>query len=1167
MAHLPQYLTDAGGHCYQLSFALIEDQPRLIQLSQIQSIDARGTITASELANYTYNSAGDLISVQRQGKVLRQFGYTNHLMTWQQLPSGLEGTYTYDQTDDAKTARVIEHRLNNGQHYQFNYSLAADNDDKLNHSIVIEQPNSPLERRHHYHYDDWYILKSYTDPLGHTTTLSHDHYDRLIRVQDPKGGHSLYHYVGRHLSFARIQIGTDPTTTLPQYRSTQYHYQQDKLIAIQDALGNTERLSYNEIGEVASYTDANGNTTTYHYDEHGNIIRQTLAGGSSFTFRYDDHGKLIHQSDCSGYQTHYHYDPKARLRQIVDAKGHATDYHYDDSRPWYDLINQIHYPDGSRITLAHDDAGRLIKYIDAKEQITQYHYDIDNLPSKRIDALGHSLQYEYDNLRRLTRLTNENGEHWTFTYDKGDNLISETRFDGHQSRYHYDPLSDLIAQIDNPHLTRHHQRHVRYQRDLIGQIISKHAVHYPQTLGEQSGKPAQPQYQRTRYQYDIAGQLISASNNNSRTQLRYDKAGQLIGETITSHHRHQGRHHQHSQTLTHHYDEIGNRIKTTLPDGKVLNQLYYGSGHLYNQSIIDEHGTITEIRHSERNELHQEISRQQGTLISAFDYDPMGRLTKQYSSSTDHIAVERHYHYDVLGQLTHLTGKTRLASAKPSSANLTKHYTRGHQYQYDKIGRLTQHRLTDHANHTGITEVFAFDPASNRIPVTSTEKNADHGINNNKHQSKGRPTTLTTHDSYITYTYDSHGRVLFKTKTPLGKDGKPLKQSNLGIVGYLKSLQLAYNANHELTQSISITQEGLSLTEVTTTYLYDAFGRRISKHTQTKEKTRRANPATAKIISFPVQKIKTQHQQIYYLWDGNRQLQEQTDTHIFTTIYEQDSFEPVARLVWLKEGLTQPANDEPVNNERLYNDDKPKSPIQVFHYHNDHLGTPNELTNQDGEVIWLADYEAWGNTAKVIWREERLESLQVSADELQPIRFQGQSFDTETGLHYNRFRYFDPDLGMFTTRDPIGLLGGMNVFQYAPNPIGWIDPFGLSKKDPCSSGEIDNLDDYWRTYRTPGQVTPGTREIVIYNKPSSKGGDYTHVTHYDEYGRQVAQTHFSHHGYSNPTKEGYHPNPHHHRSDPKKMKYDPGSKHTTNIEPIKNPQNGSKVWDGIFREF
>ena len=68
----------------------------------------------------------------------------------------------------------------------------------------------------------------------------------------------------------------------------------------------------------------------------------------------------------------------------------------------------------------------------------------------------------------------------------------------------------------------------------------------------------------------------------------------------------------------------------------------------------------------------------------------------------------------------------------------------------------------------------------------------------------------------------------------------------------------------------------------------------------------------------------------------------------------------------------------------------------------------------------------------------------VSEEHLQPIRFQGQYFDEETGLHYNRFRYFDPDLGMFTTRDPIGLMGGTNVFAYAPNPTGWIDPFGLS---------------------------------------------------------------------------------------------------------------------------
>ncbi|MGP5273620.1 RHS repeat-associated core domain-containing protein [Psychrobacter faecalis] len=287
--------------------------------------------------------------------------------------------------------------------------------------------------------------------------------------------------------------------------------------------------------------------------------------------------------------------------------------------------------------------------------------------------------------------------------------------------------------------------------------------------------------------------------------------------------------------------------------------------------------------------------------------------------------------------------------------------------------------------------------------------------------------------------------MLFKTQTPL-KDGKPLKQSNNSIIGYRTSLQLAYNADHELTRSIAIQQQGLELTEVTTTYHYDAFGRRISKHSQTKDKTRLLKTNAVRILDKPIQPSKTRQHRVDYLWDGNRQLQETTDTHQFTTIYEQDSFEPVARLVWLKNGLTTAANDEPETDEGWYGNNKPitKTGVQLYHYHNDHLGTPNELTDQQGEVVWFADYEAWGNTAQVVWREQVIDNVKVSKDELQPIRFQGQSFDVETGLHYNRFRYFDPDLGMFTSRDPIGLLGGTNVFQYAPNPTGWIDPFGLS---------------------------------------------------------------------------------------------------------------------------
>ena len=70
----------------------------------------------------------------------------------------------------------------------------------------------------------------------------------------------------------------------------------------------------------------------------------------------------------------------------------------------------------------------------------------------------------------------------------------------------------------------------------------------------------------------------------------------------------------------------------------------------------------------------------------------------------------------------------------------------------------------------------------------------------------------------------------------------------------------------------------------------------------------------------------------------------------------------------------------------------------------------------------------------------------------QNLRFQGQYFDAETGLHYNRFRYYDPDCGRFVSQDPIGLRGGVNLYQYAPNPVDWIDPLGLSNCQ-CNGGD------------------------------------------------------------------------------------------------------------------
>ena len=176
-------------------------------------------------------------------------------------------------------------------------------------------------------------------------------------------------------------------------------------------------------------------------------------------------------------------------------------------------------------------------------------------------------------------------------------------------------------------------------------------------------------------------------------------------------------------------------------------------------------------------------------------------------------------------------------------------------------------------------------------------------------------------------------------------------------------------------------------------------------------------------------------------------------------------------------------------------------PSRILHYHCDHLGTPRELTDEDGKLVWSASYWAWGklrnpkgrsggagtdiaspdaprnqfwhtrtqpgrsnhlpewvadNAGNLKrWRElkdaEEPQNTPEAANDPsvwgeqtdQSIRFQGQWHDPETGLHYNRFRYYDPDVGRFIHQDPIGLLGGQNLYQYAPNPINWVDVLGL----------------------------------------------------------------------------------------------------------------------------
>jgi RHS repeat-associated protein len=118
---------------------------------------------------------------------------------------------------------------------------------------------------------------------------------------------------------------------------------------------------------------------------------------------------------------------------------------------------------------------------------------------------------------------------------------------------------------------------------------------------------------------------------------------------------------------------------------------------------------------------------------------------------------------------------------------------------------------------------------------------------------------------------------------------------------------------------------------------------------------------------------------------------------------------------------------------------------KVYYFHNDHLGTPQAMTDQAGTVVWAAEYEPFGKATV------------TSATVTNNLRFPGQYYDAETGLHYNWHREYDPDTGRYLQPDPIGLGGGTNLYAYVSNnPVNRFDLLGL--KECCPSGDAGQID-------------------------------------------------------------------------------------------------------------
>ncbi|EMD6874705.1 RHS repeat protein, partial [Escherichia coli] len=959
-------------------------------------------LPTAPLARYTYTAGGELRAVyDRSGTQVRGFTYdAEHAgrMVAHHYAGRPESRYRYDDT-----GRVTEQVNPEGLDYRFEYGQdRVTITDSLNRrEVLYTEGEGGLKR---------VVKKEHAD--GSITRSEYDEAGRLKAQTDAAGRRTEYRL---HMASGKLT-----SVILPDGRTVRYGYNsQRQVTSVTYPDGLRSSREYDEKGRLAAETSRSGETTSYSYDDPASELPTGIqdATGSTKQMAWSRYGQLLAFTDCSGYTTRYEYDRYGQQIAVHREEGIST---YSSYNPRGQLVSQKD-AQGREIRYEYSAAGDLTATVSPDGKRSTIEYDKRGRPVSVTEG-GLTRSMGYDAAGRITVLTNENGSQSTFRYDPVDRLTEQRGFDGRTQRYQYDLTGKLTQSEDEGLITLWHYD--------ASDRITRRTV---------NGEPAE------QWQYDDHGWLteISHLSEGHRVAVHYgyDDKGRLTGERQTVENPETGEMLWEHET-GHAYSEQGLATRQE-PDGlPPVEWLTYGSGYLAGMKL----GGTPLVEYT-RDRLHRETARSFGGAGSTAGYEqataytPAGQLQSQHLNS---LVYDRDYGWNDNGDLVRISGPRQ---------------TR--EYGYSATGRLESVRTL--APDLDIRIPYATDPAGNRLP--DPELHPDSTLT-------AWPDNRIAEDAHYVYHYDEYGRLTEKTdRIPTGVIRTDDERTH----------HYHYDSQHRLVFHTRI-QHGEPLVE--SRYLYDPLGRRMAKRVW-----RRERDLTGWMS------LSRKPEETWYGWDGDRLTTVQTDTTRIQTVYQPGSFAPLIRIETdngerekaqcrsLAEKIQQEGSEDGhgvvfpaelvglldrlegeirancvssesrqwlaqcgLTVERLAAQIEPVYlPERKIHlYHCDHRGLPLALISEDGNTAWSAEYDEWGNQLN----EENPHHLH------QPYRLPGQQYDKESGLYYNRHRYYDPLQGRYITPDPIGLRGGWNMYQYPLNPIQVIDPMGLDAIENMTSGGL-----------------------------------------------------------------------------------------------------------------
>jgi len=735
-----------------------------------------------------------------------------------------------------------------------------------------------------------------------------------------------------------------------------------------------------DVSDITAYSYYSDTTATHH---PGDLWKITNALGHTTTFTaYDANGRLLSLTDPNGLVIGFAYDARGRLTQkTVD--GNTTAYTYDKAGN----LTQTTSAAGVTHTFTYDAAHRLTDITDALGG--KIHYTLDAMGNRTkeeiLDSSGAVVKTRsrvYDALNRLAQDIGAYNQTTRYEYDANGNLTQVTDANGHATQHQYDSLNRLIRNTDAlAGLTDY-----RYDgQDRLTQVTDANN-------------------HDTVYSYNGLGDLMQLdSPNTGITQYGYDSAGNRIGKTDVA-----------KVSVTYTYDAL-NRIKSG--DGGA--QFYY-----------DENGNL-------------------------------GKLSRALRSGS---SGNRTLKYDRAGRLTSITAK-----------GLPHTYDNFIYYAYDADGKVEK------ISHSGYREVlYGFD-AAGQVDSVSLHDWDDGTVS----WVYDITTPLATHITHLPFgpvkslTYGNGKQISRRYDLDYRETGRTVPGVMAATYGYDLNGNLDSVAD-ELSSSGRHRNFGYdpldrlsSATGVNThAFSYDDVGNRLSSERNGAQTSYTYDLGSQKLLAL------TGAQQASYQYDangdasqkGSRHFYQATD-HLVTAIKDEAGGSLVSvqankydAFGYRSMKLTNSGNvafdydvlsgtlldetkwggtafshsyvyleGEPLARINYDVDSDPnQTPWPIHYYHNDRLGTPQKTTDRTGNISWAADFDPFGKATP------------TTAFITQNLRFPGQYYDEETGLHYNIARFYDPNLGRYLQSDPIGLAGGINTYAYVyNNPLRYTDPQGL----------------------------------------------------------------------------------------------------------------------------